>query len=352
MKASRLALVSVLLVAVLAVVVIATGLRTQSRYGEPQPSPGNSIAALPEKLAILADPVTVEPSPSSNPPLVVEPIEEKPAPATNKLERLAQIREAFRVLANGDKTHALHAAKQIADETERETALLTLVTEWTQGELGPARLRAQRIASFGLEAGLGLELGKHPELASLWADEMTEGAGRTAVLQQAARFLVDSDPAAAFALTQKLPEAERRVFTDSLFANWAQRDTDAAIKWAEQLPDAARRDEAFEAIRSVAPVGIGAALGMQDGYPVILDLILGTPAQLSGQLNVGDRIIALAQANGPFVDIHEAPLADVVSAVRGAPKTLLQLKVLSANAPPNTPPKTVLILRDQIKFKK
>jgi len=52
------------------------------------------------------------------------------------------------------------------DETERETALLTLVTAWTQGELSPPRLRAERIVNFGLEAGLGIELGKYPELAA------------------------------------------------------------------------------------------------------------------------------------------------------------------------------------------
>lgn len=354
MKTSRVALISVLLVAASAVAVIAIKLRIQSPNVAPQPPGVPSLNTLPDTSSPAAGPVSEPVSPPNLPvshPVAAESTGENLV-VTNKLDRLTQIRETFRALATGDKLNAMRLAKQITDETERETALLTLVTEWTQGELGPARLRAQRIASLGLEAGLGLELGKNPELALLWADEMTEGPGRAALVQQAARFLVDSDPAAAFALAQRLPEAERRSFSDALFANWAQQDTDAAIKWAEQFPDAASRDEAIEAIRSVAPVGIGAALGIQDGYPVVQSLIQGTPAQLSGQLNVGDRIIALAQANGPFVDIYEAPLADVVNAVRGAPKTLLQLKVLPADAPPNTPPKTVLIMRDQIKFKK
>lgn len=287
----------------------------------------------------------------SNPPVVPEHLIEKPA-VTNRLDRLAQIRETFRTLAAGDKTHALRAAKQITDETERETALLTLVTEWTQGELSSPRLRAERIASLGLEAGLGLELGKNPELALLWADEMTEGTGRTVLLQEVARTLVDSDPAAAFALAQRLSETERRSFSDSLFADWARNDTEAALRWAEQFPNPTDREAALEAIRTAAPVGIGAALGIEDGYPVIKDLMKDTPALLSGQLQVGDRIVALAQGGGAFVDVYDAPLADIVQAVRGAPKTVLQLKVIPANAAPNTPPKTIVIMRDQIKFKK
>src|SRR6266567_1897944 len=75
---------------------------------------------------------------------------ETPAVATNKLERLTQIRETFRALAAGDRTAALRAAKQITDETERETALFTLVTEWTKGELSPPRRRASAIDTYGL----------------------------------------------------------------------------------------------------------------------------------------------------------------------------------------------------------
>jgi hypothetical protein len=286
------------------------------------------------------------------PPVATVAPEEPPAPATNKLERLAQIRETFRALAAGDKATALRAAKQIVDENERETAMLTLVAEWTQGELSPASLRAQRIANFGLEAALGAELAKHPEVAMLWANEMTDGAGRALILQVVARKMVNSDPAAAFALTQQIPEAERRKFSEAIFADWASHDTDAALRWAEQYPDAGDREAALQAIRTTAPVGIGTALAMQDGYPVITGLVQGTPAERSGQLQVGDRIVALAQGNSAFVEVYDASLQEIVQTIRGAPNTLLKLKVQSAGAAPNTPPRTVVILRDQIKFKK
>jgi hypothetical protein len=307
----------------------------------PPPETVSEIAALPKPNTVPASSLAI-----------AEPPAEKPAVATNKLDRLTQIRETFRALASGDKTNALRAAKQIVDETERETALLTLVTEWTQGELSLPRLRAQRIANFGLEAGLGIELGKYPDLALLWANELTEGSGRASVIQQAARLMVSSDPTAAFAFTQLVSEADRRTFSDALFAYWADKDTAAAMKWAEQLSNDAEREAAIQAIRSIAPVGIGTALGMQDGYPIINQLVPGTPAERSGQLHVGDRIVALAQGDNVFVDLHELPLSDIVQTIRGAPNTLVQLQILPAGAAPNSTPRTVSIMRDQIKFKK
>src|SRR5439155_15445313 len=123
---------------------------------------------------------------------VVSAAVEPSAATTNKLERLTQIRESFRGLAAGDPASALRAAKQITDGTERETALLTLVTEWTHGNLRSPRDRARAIAGYGLEAGLGLELAQNPELALLWANDLTEGPGRAALLAQTAITLLGS----------------------------------------------------------------------------------------------------------------------------------------------------------------
>jgi hypothetical protein len=312
-----------------------------SPEAEPPPTPIQA-AARPQPMV----PATSESVIGQPPPL--------PAPSApvNKAERLAQLRETFRTLAWGDPKAALGAARQLTNEVERETALLALVTEWKHGELAPPRQRAWAIASFGLEAGLGMELVKNPELALLWANELTEGQGRTVVLQHAAVALLDSDPAAAFALSEQFAAGERRQFYDSFFAGWAQKDTDAALQAAAQLTDDAEREAAIKAIRSVAPVGIGAELSLQGGYAVISRLLPGTPAELGGQLRPGDRIVAVAQGDHAYVDARGMALKDVVEAIRGAPGTLLQLQVLPADAPPESLPRTVSIVRDQIKFKR
>jgi len=272
--------------------------------------------------------------------------------SVDRLERLSQIRASFRNFAAGDPMAALRSAKGMPDENERETALLTLVTEWMRGNLSPPGQRASAISQYGLETGLGLELINHPDLAVMWANELSDPPGRAAILQQTAISLLDSDPAAAFALANNLTQAERPKFLDAVYAGWGSKDTDAALRWADQLSDPVEREPALAAIRSVAPVGIGAALSVQDGYPVINQVIPGTPAELSGQLHQGDRILALAQGNNPFVDVRSLSLQDIVQMVRGAPGTLLQLQVLSADAPPNSQPQTVPIVRDQIKFKR
>jgi hypothetical protein len=275
----------------------------------------------------------------------------KPSVSTNKLERLTRIRETFRALAEGNRIAAIRAAKQITNEVERETALLTLVTEWTHGELDPPRRRAHWIDTYGLEVGLGFELASQPDLAIAWANELAEGPARTDLFQAIARGMISSDPSAAFALSEQVPETDRRKFFDSLLGNWASRDTAAALQWAEQLPDPADQGAAIQTIRGVAPTGIGAAVVLQDGQPIIKELVPGTPAALSGQLHAGDRILAIAQGNNLFVDAQNLPLPDVIQMIRGAAGTPVQLQVAPADAPPNSQPRSVTVYRDQIKFK-
>ncbi len=319
---------------------------------QPQPVPA-------ARLAEAAPPIAPSEVAAPRPPKVPTARESTPTQALpavppaplNKAERLAQLRETFRALAAGDPKTALQAAKQLFDGTERETALLALVTEWTHGELGPPQQRAWAIATFGLETGLGLELAQSPQLAVQWANELTEGQSRAVVLERAALAMLGTDPAGAFALSGDLSAGDRAHFFESVFAGWGGKDTDAALQYAEQLPDPIDRDDAIKAIRSVAPVGIGAVLRMQDGLAVINQLLPGTPAELGGQLRAGDRILAVAQGNNPFVDARDMPLADLVQAIRGEPGTVLQLQVLPADAPPDSSPRTVAVVRGQIKFK-
>jgi hypothetical protein len=198
-----------------------------------------------------------------------------------------------------------------------------------------------------------MELVKNPELASLWANELTESQGRTALLGATAVAMVGSNPTAAFALGDQVAQTDRRRFLDTVFGGWANEDTEAALRWLDQIPDPGERATALTAIRNVAPVGIGAALTLnEDGYAVINQLLPGAPAELSRQLHAGDRIVALAQGDNTFVDTHSLSLKDIVEMVRGTPGSLLQLQVLSADAPPNSPPRTVPIIRDQIKHKR
>jgi len=192
--------------------------------------------------------------------------------SADKLERLAQTREYFRALAAGDHAAALQAAKAVTNSVERETALLALVTEWTHGELRAPRRARGGYRTARLEAGLGMELAKDPDLALLWANELMADAGREALIREIALAMVASDPNRAFALLrEEIPGAKQAPHVRDLLASWGGQDTEAALNWADQLSNPAERDSALAAIRTQAPVGIGAVLNTEGGYPGIVE---------------------------------------------------------------------------------
>lgn len=198
-------------------------------------------------------------------------------------------------------------------------------------------------------------LGDVPLVGELFRSQSNSigGQGQGMAPQTLGAAMVKTNPAAAFAYSQQLNPSDRRLFLDSAFATLAQSDTEAALQWAEQRSsDPSDKEAAIKAIRSVAPVGIGAQLMQQDGYAVISRLLPGSPAEFSGQLHPGDRILAIAQGDNAFVDAHNLALSDLVQSIRGSPGTTVQLQIMSADAPPDSPPRTVTLSRDQIKFKR
>ena len=73
----------------------------------------------------------------------------------------------------------------------------------------------------------------------------------------------------------------------------------------------------FSINMSLSLFGIGAQLTEDDGYCTISQLIPGGPAAKSKQINEKDRIIAVAQANRPPVDVVDMDLDKVVQLIRG-----------------------------------
>src|SRR6267143_1387087 len=98
-------------------------------------------------------------------------------------------------------------------------------------------------------------------------------------------------------------------------------------------------------------VGIGAMLRTEDGYAKIESLVTGGPAQTDGRLKVGDRITAVGQAQGEFVDVRDMRLDKVVEMIRGKKGTKVRLLAIPANAPDPSQRKNVELVRDEIKLK-
>ncbi len=74
--------------------------------------------------------------------------------------------------------------------------------------------------------------------------------------------------------------------------------------------------------------GIGAALRSEDGMTTVAQVVAGGAAEKDGRLKVGDKITAVRQEDGDWVDIIEMKLSKVVRLIRGDGGTTVYLRVL------------------------
>jgi carboxyl-terminal processing protease len=111
-----------------------------------------------------------------------------------------------------------------------------------------------------------------------------------------------------------------------------------------------RSAENFNMSMRLSLEGIGAVLQSQDDYVVVRTLVPGGPAAKAGQLSPGDRIVAVAQGNGPMVDVMGWRIDDVVQLVRGAKGTTVRLDTIPAANGIDGEHRVVSIVRDRVKL--
>lgn len=87
--------------------------------------------------------------------------------------------------------------------------------------------------------------------------------------------------------------------------------------------------EDFQIQMRLSLEGIGAALKSEDGYTVVAQIVPGGAAEKDGRLKVNDKIIAVGQEEGDWVDIIEMKLSRVVRLIRGPGGTKVKLKVIT-----------------------
>jgi carboxyl-terminal processing protease len=107
--------------------------------------------------------------------------------------------------------------------------------------------------------------------------------------------------------------------------------------------------EDFEIGMNLSLEGIGAQLTSDDGYTKVEGLIPGGAADRSGEMEVGDKIIAVAQGPGAFEQVIDMPLRDVVKLIRGKKGTQVRLTILR-QSPKETLHKVVTLTRDKVKL--
>jgi carboxyl-terminal processing protease len=98
-------------------------------------------------------------------------------------------------------------------------------------------------------------------------------------------------------------------------------------------------------------IGIGAVLGIEDdGNCVVREVKPGSPADLSRQIRMNDKIVAVQQPGGENIEVIGMKLRRIVEMIRGAKGTKVILTILPHDAADATQTKKVNIIRDVIKL--
>lgn len=130
----------------------------------------------------------------------------------------------------------------------------------------------------------------------------------------------------------------------------AMSDTATAVQWADSLATDAEREAAQGAIYDATPRGIGAVLGVQDGFPVVSGLTHDSAAKNAGLLP-GDRLVEIANADGSKHALHDVPLSTVITYIRGEPGTTVRLRILRTSPDGRTTEQWIPVTRQQVMFK-
>jgi len=118
----------------------------------------------------------------------------------------------------------------------------------------------------------------------------------------------------------------RELTEDDVYADFLDAFARALDPHSNYLPM-----EVFEDFRigmELSLEGIGVKLSYRDGYSVVEEIIPGGAAARLDELEPRDKIIAVAQDGGEFVDVIDMDLRDVVRKIRGKRGTTVHLTIL------------------------
>ncbi|WJH37871.1 carboxy terminal-processing peptidase (plasmid) [Aliirhizobium terrae] len=139
--------------------------------------------------------------------------------------------------------------------------------------------------------------------------------------------------------------------SDDVFQSFMAAYTTSVDPHTDYFGAAASAD--FDISMKLSLVGIGAVLQERDGYTTIRELVPGGPAQSSGKLAVGDRIIGVGQGErGDIKEVVGTRLDEVVQMIRGEKDSIVRLDVLPADGGESASHRVISLVRDKISLEK
>ncbi|QKJ31994.1 carboxy terminal-processing peptidase [Mucilaginibacter mali] len=98
--------------------------------------------------------------------------------------------------------------------------------------------------------------------------------------------------------------------------------------------------------------GIGATLQSENDYVTVKTIVAGGPADKSHQIEVGDRIVGVAQGkDGEFSDVIGWRIENAIALIRGNKGTIVRLKILPKGKSATDKPKMLELMREKIILK-
>ncbi len=175
------------------------------------------------------------------------------------------------------------------------------------------------------------------ELLRSWVHfQMATYVANGTPLEEARRKLADRYDRRLRRLLETTPP---EIYGDFLDSFASSLDPHSSYLSAQVLED-------FRIGMSLSLEGIGVALSEQDGYAVAERIIPGGAADRQKVLRPKDKIIAVAQEDGDYVDIIDMPLREAVALIRGKAGSRVNLTVLREGD--TTERFNVAIVRDKI----
>lgn len=133
-----------------------------------------------------------------------------------------------------------------------------------------------------------------------------------------------------------------------VFANFVSALTRVFDPHTDYL--AAAQKENFDISMKLSLVGIGAVLRSEDGYARIVSLVPGGPADSDKRLKPNDKIEAVAQGDGPFIEVVGMKLDRLVQMIRGEKGSTVRMRVIPADAVDPSARVVISLVRDEIKL--
>jgi carboxyl-terminal processing protease len=96
--------------------------------------------------------------------------------------------------------------------------------------------------------------------------------------------------------------------------------------------------------------GVGAQIHMQEGYATIDQIFSRGPVARSGRLHVGDKIVGIAEGNGPFVNVLHANLDQITEMVLGKSGTIVRFQFLSSHTKNQSEPQVISLVREEVQL--